>query len=78
MADYDAMTLVEIEDAKLALRQQINALRDELARAEEVRKRKHMNELAEEALASAGVTGVAVTPEPAALAAEMDRPGGVA
>jgi len=77
MADYESMTPDELVDANVALKAQINALRAEQAIVADVHRRKHMQALAEQALANAGVQGVSITPEPATLAADMHTPGGV-
>lgn len=69
--DYESMALEEITDAKVALKRAINELRDEMQRAEQVFRRKHGLALAEQALKNAGVTGVSITPDPAALGTDM-------
>lgn len=69
MANYEAMAAADIEEAKAVIKGKIRALKDEMREAENVRRTKHMRELAEQALKNAGVTGVTISPEPGTMGA---------
>lgn len=76
MTDFESMTAAELEAYKVAQKARINEIREDMAQAESVRRVKHMQELAVQALKDAGVTGVTISPEPAVLTAEMGTIGG--
>lgn len=70
------MTAAEIEAVKAEIKHGIIAAKADAHRLEhEFRRPKHMTELAAQALKNAGVEGVLVTPEPAALAANTNDAG---
>lgn len=74
MNKYEAMTLKEIEKVKADLRKDYDVVRADMVAAETAHKSKHMQAIAKQALANAGVTGVTITPEVKQVEVETSAP----